>query len=74
MRTTIAGLLLLATLCLATAAPVKIEKGWLTLIVSTGDNQQEHKVEYSANLKETLSLTQSSTISIKAKVRHKIPR
>ena len=51
------------------AATVEIEKGWLTLQVKTGDNTEEHKVEYSGHLKETVSLTQSSKIDIRAKVK-----
>lgn len=52
----------------ASAAAVEIEKGWLTLQVKTGDNTEEHKVEYSGHLRETVSLTQSSKIDIRAKV------
>ena len=52
----------------ASAAAVEIEKGWLTLQVKTGDNTEEHKVEYSGRVKEEVTLTQSSKINIRAKV------
>ena len=62
------NLLLILALCLLTVSTVKIEKGWLTLDVVTGDNREDYKIEYSGHLKETLTLTQSSKINIKAKV------
>jgi hypothetical protein len=60
--------------CLVSAANVKIEKGWLTLDIATGDAREERKVEYNGHLKEVLTLTQSSKITIKAKVHFPLAR
>ena len=61
-------LLALLIIVFVSVQSVEIEKGWLVLDVTTGENREEHKVEYHKSIKETLTLTQSSKINIQAKV------
>jgi len=68
MRSSIYFISIIFAFTLISSAAVKIEKGWLTLDVVTGSQQEEHKIEYNGHLKDTLTLTQSSKINIKAKV------
>ena len=68
MPTLSSVLFVLLAATLVSNAAVKIEKGWLTLDVVTGSQQEEYKIEYNGHVKETLALTQSSKINIRAKV------
>lgn len=61
-------LIVILAVTLVSSTAVKIEKGWLTLNVVTGSQQEEYKVEYNGHVKDTLALTQSSKINIRAKV------
>lgn len=56
--------------CILYVSAVNIEKGWLTLDVSTGDQSDTYKVEINGKLKEPLALTQSSRIKITGKVKN----
>lgn len=62
------GILALLISMMVGVQSVEIEKGWVVLDVVTGDNKEEHKIEYHKSIKQTLSLTQSSKINIQAKV------
>ena len=63
-------LIVLLAVSMASSTAIKIEKGWLTLDVATGTQQNEYKVEYNGHLKEDIVLTQASKINIRAKVKH----
>jgi|LakMenE18May11ns_1017448.scaffolds.fasta_scaffold9197217_1 hypothetical protein len=64
---------LLALICLqSTLKNVRIEKGWVSLEVKTGDSSEDYKVDITSSLRETLNLTQSSLIKINSKVPKKL--